>query len=166
MATPIRRLASSQIGQQLLATVKEAPSTSKIVRPTTSVSTSVVQEPKLRPTFLHNEFYHASDFLRNKPRRMYTPFTRYRRLGPGSRESHEKDPFIQLEIDPVREFENTALLNHFMTRMGKIKTRLETNLSWKSQRKVGKAIRRAKAMGIIPQQSRTLEDMRMHSYYY
>lgn len=98
--------------------------------------------------------------MRNKPQPITVPFTKYRRLGPGSRVSHEQDPFIQLDIDPVREFENVGLLNHFMTRMGKIKTRLETKLSWRSQRKIGKAIRRAKAMSIIPQQSRMLQAMR------
>lgn len=38
--------------------------------------------------------------------------------------------------------------------MGKIKSRAETGLTWKNQRRLGKAIRRAKMMGVIPVLSR------------
>lgn len=38
--------------------------------------------------------------------------------------------------------------------MGKIKPRSQTKLTWRSQRRLGKAIRRAKMMGIIPVLSR------------
>jgi small subunit ribosomal protein S18 len=47
-------------------------------------------------------------------------------------------------------------MSAFVTEMGKIKPRSVTNLTWRSQRKLGKAIRRAKMMGIIPQLSRKL----------
>lgn len=45
-------------------------------------------------------------------------------------------------------------MSRFVTTMGKIKGRNETNLTWKNQRRLGKAIRRAKMMGIIPVLSR------------
>ena len=41
-------------------------------------------------------------------------------------------------------------MSEFVTRMGRIKKRNETRLTWKNQRKLGKAVRRAKMMGIIP----------------
>lgn len=45
---------------------------------------------------------------------------------------------------------NPALLSRFVTNMGKIMNRAQTRLTWKNQRKVGKAIRRARAMGVMP----------------
>lgn len=45
-------------------------------------------------------------------------------------------------------------MSRFVTSMGKIKSRSETQLTWKNQRRIGKAIRRAKMMGIIPVLSR------------
>jgi small subunit ribosomal protein S18 len=39
--------------------------------------------------------------------------------------------------------------------MGKILSRNKTNLTWKSQKSVGKAIRRARSMGIIPVLAKT-----------
>lgn len=49
---------------------------------------------------------------------------------------------------------NSTLLSHFVTDMGKIRKRADTQLTWKNQRRLGKAIRRAKMMGIIPVLSR------------
>lgn len=45
---------------------------------------------------------------------------------------------------------NPVLLNEFVTEMGRIKGRNETKLTRRSQRFVGKAVRRARAMGIMP----------------
>ena len=45
-------------------------------------------------------------------------------------------------------------MSEFVTRMGRIKKRNETRLTWKNQRKLGKAIRGAKMRGIIPLHSR------------
>jgi len=38
--------------------------------------------------------------------------------------------------------------------MGRVLSRAETQLTWRSQRRLSKAIRRAKMMGIIPLHSR------------
>jgi hypothetical protein len=46
------------------------------------------------------------------------------------------------------------LFTPFLSEMGRIKSRFQTGLSAKSQRKVAKAIRRARAMGIMPIHSR------------
>jgi small subunit ribosomal protein S18 len=44
---------------------------------------------------------------------------------------------------------NPVFVSDFLTQMGKIKRRAETGLSWKSQRMVGKMVRRARGMGVI-----------------
>jgi len=75
-------------------------------------------------------------------------------LGPSAKESRRKDVFHQLGIDPLRESFNPVLLSHFVTDMGRVVSRAETQLTWKSQRRLSKAIRRAKMMGIIPLHSK------------
>ncbi|EIM88483.1 uncharacterized protein STEHIDRAFT_54870, partial [Stereum hirsutum FP-91666 SS1] len=71
-------------------------------------------------------------------------------IGPGARESRERDVFHQLDIDPLYEAMNPTLLSAFVTEMGKVRKRAQTNLTWRSQRRVAKAIKRAKLMGIMP----------------
>ncbi|KAK7695965.1 hypothetical protein QCA50_000604 [Cerrena zonata] len=71
-------------------------------------------------------------------------------LGPSVKESKRRDLFHQLGIDPLHESFNSSLLSSYVTGMGKIKGRSETGLTWKSQRRLGKSIRRAKMIGIIP----------------
>jgi len=75
-------------------------------------------------------------------------------LGPSAKVSCRKDVFHQLGIDPLRESLNPALLSHFVTDMGRVVSRAETQLTWRSQRRLSKAIRRAKMMGIIPLHSK------------
>jgi ribosomal protein S18 len=64
--------------------------------------------------------------------------------------------FAQLGLDPVREATNRELMSNFVSDMGKIRGRAETELTRKSQRRLGKAIRRAKMMGLTPVLSRDL----------
>ena len=78
------------------------------------------------------------------------PFRKPWQLGPGSKESRANDPFYQLNINPLDEVLNTTLLSSFVSDMGKIKSRAATGLTWKTQRRLAKAIRRAKMMGLIP----------------
>lgn len=79
------------------------------------------------------------------------PFRRKRALlGPGAAESRRNDWFYQLGIDPLDEAMNSRLLSYFVSDMGKIKSRAETKLTWRNQRRLTKAIRRAKMMGIMP----------------
>lgn len=79
------------------------------------------------------------------------PFRRKRALlGPGAAESRRNDWFYQLGIDPLDEATNPRLLSYFVTDMGKVKSRAETKLTWHSQRRLSKAIRRAKMMGVMP----------------
>ncbi|KAK7060494.1 hypothetical protein VNI00_001259 [Paramarasmius palmivorus] len=76
------------------------------------------------------------------------------KVGPSKREARKTDPFYQLNIDPLDMTMNPAILNNYMSEMGKIYPRSWTNLTWKSQRRLGKAIRRARMMGIIPLHSK------------
>lgn len=71
-------------------------------------------------------------------------------VGPGTREARHKDVFYQLGLDPLSECQNPALLAGFLSEMGKIYGREVTGLTTKNQRRLGKAIRRAKMMGVIP----------------
>lgn len=75
-------------------------------------------------------------------------------LGPSAKVSRRNDVFHQLGIDPLRESFNPTLLSHFVTDMGRVTSRAETKLTWRSQRRLSKAIRRAKMMGIIPLHSK------------
>ncbi|KAI0687203.1 ribosomal protein S18 [Cytidiella melzeri] len=105
--------------------------------------------------FGYSSFVQPVDLSRGA--RVDTGFTRRSKrplLGPGRREAEKNDVFRQLDIDPVHEATNSKLMSYFVTEMGKIKPRAMTGLTWKSQRKLGKAIRRARMMGIIPQLSR------------
>ncbi|GAA5861455.1 hypothetical protein JCM3774_000252 [Rhodotorula dairenensis] len=72
-------------------------------------------------------------------------------LGPPTAYAHTHDPFIRYGLDPLEDAQlNPSLLSEFVTSMGKIKPRGKTGLQRKTQRKVGKAIRRARSMGIMP----------------
>ena len=77
-------------------------------------------------------------------------------LGAGRAEAQKNDIFRQLDIDPIHEAFNSSLLSYYVTELGKIRKRSETNLTWRSQRRLGRAIRRAKQMGIIPLHSRRI----------
>lgn len=92
------------------------------------------------------QFLKPTDLLVNED-----PFRRKRALlGPGAAESRRNDWFYQLGIDPLDEATNPRLLSYFVTNMGKVKSRAETKLTWRNQRRLTKAIRRAKMMGVMP----------------
>ncbi|KAF9055485.1 hypothetical protein BDZ89DRAFT_1125225 [Hymenopellis radicata] len=71
-------------------------------------------------------------------------------VGPNVREARQRDIFYSLGLDPLEYATTPEVLNHFMSNMGKINTRPVTGLTRKNQRRLGKAIRRARMMGIIP----------------
>jgi len=71
-------------------------------------------------------------------------------VAPSTREARYNDVFHQLNIDPLKEVLNVELLSAFVTDTGRILNRKDTRLTSKSQRKLGKAIRRAKMMGLMP----------------
>ncbi|TFK28853.1 ribosomal protein S18 [Coprinopsis marcescibilis] len=76
--------------------------------------------------------------------------TKPRQVAKTSRQARKTDIFYQLGIDPLSMATNASVLSEYVTEMGLIKPRLITNLTVKSQRKIGKAIRRARMMGVLP----------------
>ncbi|GAA5798742.1 ribosomal protein S18-domain-containing protein [Helicostylum pulchrum] len=78
--------------------------------------------------------------------------TRYReslRQRRGKTATPTEDPFEVLGLDPLIEYKNFRLLTHFVSDMGKILPRQQTGVSAKNQRKLAKAIKRARAMGLM-----------------
>ncbi|GAA5859626.1 hypothetical protein JCM1840_006379 [Sporobolomyces johnsonii] len=72
-------------------------------------------------------------------------------LGPPTAYGPTHDPFVRYGLDPLKDSPlNPFWKAEFTTTMGKIKSRGKTGLQRKSQRRVAKAIRRARSMGIIP----------------
>ncbi|KAJ2801493.1 hypothetical protein H4R20_003649 [Coemansia guatemalensis] len=69
-----------------------------------------------------------------------------------TREAKKKviDPFVALKMNPLKEYKNTVMLSQFVTEMGRIKARYKTGITAKSQRRIAKAIRRARSFGLIP----------------
>ncbi|GJJ70725.1 small subunit ribosomal protein S18 [Entomortierella parvispora] len=61
-----------------------------------------------------------------------------------------------LKLNPVVEYKNAALLSHYVSPLGRILSREQTGLSAKNQRRVTKAIRRARAMCIISPTAKAL----------
>ncbi|KAL4081626.1 hypothetical protein V8B97DRAFT_2001786 [Scleroderma yunnanense] len=90
---------------------------------------------------------HEHRFEKRRHRLTHSP------VAPGKREARQQDPLRHFGIDPLYETSNTTLLASFLSEMGKIRNRVETKLTAKTQRRIGKAIRRAKMMGILPQLS-------------
>ncbi|KAJ2783218.1 hypothetical protein H4R18_001819 [Coemansia javaensis] len=87
------------------------------------------------------ESYHPEELNEANARRQIDVF---------SRGQMPADPFKVLGIDPLKEYKNSMLLSQYITEMGKIKPRYKSGLSAKSQRRVAKAIRRARSFGLIP----------------
>jgi len=71
-------------------------------------------------------------------------------LAPSRKEARAQDPFYQLGLDPLDFVLNPDVLQAYVTDMGKILPRNRSKLTTKNQRRLGKAIRRARMMGIIP----------------
>ncbi|KAF7721376.1 hypothetical protein EC973_004820 [Apophysomyces ossiformis] len=69
---------------------------------------------------------------------------RQRRRTP---ERRTEDPFDALGLDPLHEYKNFRLLSEFVSDIGKILPREQTGLTAKNQRKLARAIKRARAMG-------------------
>ncbi|KAI5481795.1 hypothetical protein MNV49_000072 [Pseudohyphozyma bogoriensis] len=84
------------------------------------------------------------------PRLPRPDYTLAHPLGPPVSAATKHDPFARLEISPLDSPMNPFLRSEFVTSMGKIKGRGKTGLQRGNQRKMGKAVRRARAMGVIP----------------
>ena len=89
---------------------------------------------------------------------VYSPsdlsFEARRPLMAKHRLSQLDDHFRLAGVDPLDEWKSASLLSEFLTDMGRLKTREQTGLGAKSQRKLAKAVRRARALGILPSTSK------------
>ncbi|KAI8980547.1 ribosomal protein S18 [Pilobolus umbonatus] len=88
------------------------------------------------------EVYHPQDLNDAK----YRENLRQRR---GKVATPTEDPFDSLGLNPLHEYKNFRLLTSFVSDMGKILPREQTGVSAKNQRKLAKAIKRARAMGLM-----------------
>jgi small subunit ribosomal protein S18 len=70
-------------------------------------------------------------------------------LGPPKQIAKKIDPFHASATDPLDFTLNPNFPLAFVNQMGRIRSRAETGLTWKSQRKIGKMVRRARGMGLI-----------------
>jgi len=57
---------------------------------------------------------------------------------------------ILKKFDNIIDYKNIKLLKAFLTKYGKIRSRRKTRVNVQQQRAISKAIRRARATGIIP----------------
>ncbi|WBW75369.1 mitochondrial ribosomal protein subunit S18 [Schizosaccharomyces osmophilus] len=60
------------------------------------------------------------------------------------------DCFKAANRSPLEFWKNPVVLSNFITELGRIKPRADTGLSAKNQRLVSRAIRRARAVGVLP----------------
>ena len=54
------------------------------------------------------------------------------------------------KFDNVVDYKNLKLLSAFLTKHGKIRSRRKTRISIQQQKQISKAIRKARAVGLIP----------------
>ncbi|KAG6821580.1 hypothetical protein H0H93_000089 [Arthromyces matolae] len=124
----------------------------KLISPVTELS--LAKDIKWK-NFRHKRVIKPHEFSYNarlitKP----TYVTRRAKVGPPTSIARRNDPFHQLDIDPVDLVLQPDMFTPYLSEMGKIYSRNVTGLTMKSQRRLGKAIRRAKMMGVIPVLSR------------
>ena len=113
-----------------------------------------------RPRVKFQACNHIRPHILNQKNRYskWTPTPKRLLVAPGGREAARSDIFRQLEIDPIHEHANVRLLSNYVTELGKIKPRVDSGLTTKNHRRLSKAIKRAKMMGLMPQ----LSNPRLH----
>ncbi|CBQ71794.1 related to 30s ribosomal protein s18 [Sporisorium reilianum SRZ2] len=109
--------------------------------------------------FMNGHYYNPStlayDSITQRPNRLARPL-----LGPTKAEAVQQDLIHINGLKPGKpslnddSYKNAAILANYVTEMGKIMPRASTGLTRKSQRAVGKAVRRARSMGLLPVMSR------------
>ncbi|GAA5995114.1 mitochondrial 37S ribosomal protein bS18m RSM18 [Rhodotorula paludigena] len=143
-AQPARRDTTEALLGLLQDADADSPASLAPLEPQTSVlrhlsSKQVISPQHLSPRHLLVPYLPRPDFSQAHP------------LGPPTAFGPTHDPFVRYGLDPLRDAgTNPYLLSEFVTSMGKIKSRGKTGLQRKSQRRVGKAIRRARSMGLMP----------------
>jgi len=144
--------------QRLLKSEKQIDSDPPRTILKASVDSSIFTAKDTWNAFPEMKFVKPKDLTYKSRSRTLPPYRKKPSVGPPRHVARHTDMFLKLDIDPVRECTNHVLLSHFVTKMGRIMPRKDTGLTTKSQRRLGKAIRRAKMMGVIP----ILSNMDLH----
>ncbi|KAG6880361.1 hypothetical protein C0992_007772 [Termitomyces sp. T32_za158] len=110
-----------------------------------------MRKPSKWKPFRHEGFVQPHDFT-YKARTLDQPTYQTRRAqqGPPSPVARYNDVFHQLDINPLDVASEVNVISYYVSEMGKIYARYVTGLTSKNQRRLGKAIRRARMMGVIP----------------
>ncbi|EEB09103.2 ribosomal protein subunit S18 [Schizosaccharomyces japonicus yFS275] len=72
------------------------------------------------------------------------------------RQRRPADPFTALGKSPLDYWKNPVVLSEYLTELGRIKHRAVTGLSAKHQRQLTRAIKRARATGVLPSKCRSV----------
>ncbi|SPO24761.1 related to 30s ribosomal protein s18 [Ustilago trichophora] len=137
-----------------------APSPSGTVHNPRSTTSSVTQRQTVSGrAFMNGHYYNPTtlsyDSITSRPARLARPL-----LGPTKKEAVQQDLIHINGLKPGKpslhddSYKNAAILANYVSEMGKILGRSSTGLTRKSQRAVGKAVRRARSMGLLPVMSR------------
>jgi ribosomal protein S18 len=84
------------------------------------------------------------------PNQTYHPRDLNERHFKPKKEQKQNDIIRMLDIDVKKEYKNTKLLSYFVTSIGSIKPSEKTGLDSRNQRKIAKAIKRARHFGLLP----------------
>ncbi|KAF8663470.1 hypothetical protein AX16_001039 [Volvariella volvacea WC 439] len=139
----------------LVDALREQPSKLSVARASSSFTSATERQAQRNSAQTWKHFRPQSVMrpheitYKSRERAARLPFRRPA-VGPPSRTARYTDVFHQFNIDPLTLAQNPAILAEYLSEMGKIYGRNVTGLTFKSQRRIGKAIRRAKMMGIIP----------------
>ena len=109
--------------------------------------------------FMNGHYYNPTTLtytsITSRPARLARPL-----LGPSKAQAIQSDLIHINGLNPGNpclhddSYKNAAILANYVSEMGKIMNRASTGLTRKSQRAVGKAVRRARSMGLLPVMSR------------
>ncbi|PVU96149.1 hypothetical protein BB559_002496 [Furculomyces boomerangus] len=108
------------------------------------ISNNKLEEPKVQAHLYSRKFgksgtYHPWELNEKK----------VKQIPSVKQEEGVKDPFKELNIDPLIEYKNTKMMQYYLTEMGRIIPRGKNGLSAKTQKKLSKAIKRARAFGLL-----------------
>ncbi|KAJ1988264.1 hypothetical protein GGI25_005437 [Coemansia spiralis] len=114
----------------------------RAIEPLANGPEKVFENAKFSKLFFPKTIYHPAELSEGNSSRYF----------PKSLDetTSDKDAFLSLGINPIKHYKNLHLLTQFVSDMGKIRPRYKTGLSAKSQRRVAKAIKRARAFGLLP----------------
>lgn len=154
-----RAAATSSVSSSSTTAGNSAPSASGLVHNPRSATPTRERQTVSGRAFMNGHYYNPStltyDSITQRPNRLARPL-----LGPTKAEAVQHDLIHINGLKPGKpslhddSYKNAAILANYVSEMGKILGRSSTGLTRKSQRQVGKAVRRARSMGLLPVMSR------------